>query len=332
MGHVRRGQLRFHADDLHDSPDLAYWGYAASITTLIVAVLGPVLGTLADTKGFKKPIFVAFIAVGVVGCIGMGFTSSWLVFLIIFILAKVGYSGSLIFYDSMLPDITTEKRMDDVSSQGYAWGYIGSCVPFLASLVLVLMYDKIGITMNVAMTIAFVIIAVWWVGMTIPLLRIYQQKHYVERQPNAFKESFLRIGRTLRDVKKHKKIFLFLLAFFFYIDGVYTIIDMATAYGSALGLDTTGLLLALLVTQIVAFPFAILFGRLASKYATEKLIIVCIFAYLRHLSGASVAVLGAGGVRRHVPGRYSGAVPVLLYEDYSAGADRRVLWPSGYLR
>ena len=195
---------------------LAYWGYAASITTLIVAVLGPVLGTLADTKGFKKPIFVAFIAVGVVGCIGMGFTSSWLVFLIIFILAKVGYSGSLIFYDSMLPDITTEKRMDDVSSQGYAWGYIGSCVPFLASLVLVLMYDKIGITMNVAMTIAFVIIAVWWVGMTIPLLRIYQQKHYVERQPNAFKESFLRIGRTLRDVKKHKKIFLFLLAFFFY--------------------------------------------------------------------------------------------------------------------
>ena len=259
---------------------LAYWGYAASITTLIVAVLGPVLGTLADTKGFKKPIFVAFIAVGVVGCIGMGFTSSWLVFLIIFILAKVGYSGSLIFYDSMLPDITTEKRMDDVSSQGYAWGYIGSCVPFLASLVLVLMYDKIGITMNVAMTIAFVIIAVWWVGMTIPLLRIYQQKHYVERQPNAFKESFLRIGRNLRDVKKHKKIFLFLLAFFFYIDGVYTIIDMATAYGSALGLDTTGLLLALLVTQIVAFPFAILFGRLASKYATEKLIIVCIFAYL----------------------------------------------------
>ena len=259
---------------------LAYWGYAASITTLIVAVLGPVLGTLADTKGFKKPIFVAFIAVGVVGCIGMGFTSSWLVFLIIFILAKVGYSGSLIFYDSMLPDITTEKRMDDVSSQGYAWGYIGSCVPFLASLVLVLMYDKTGLTMNVAMTIAFVIIAVWWVGMTIPLLRIYQQKHYVERQPNAFKESFLRIGRTLRDVKKHKKIFLFLLAFFFYIDGVYTIIDMATAYGSALGLDTTGLLLALLVTQIVAFPFAILFGRLASKYATEKLIIVCIFAYL----------------------------------------------------
>ena len=259
---------------------LAYWGYAASVTTLIVAVLGPVLGTLADTKGFKKPIFVAFIAVGVLGLIGMGFTSHWLVFLVIFVLAKVGYSGSLIFYDSMLPDITTEERMDDVSSQGYAWGYIGSCIPFIVSLVLVLMYESIGITMNVAMCLSFIIIALWWVCMSFPLLRSYHQKHYVERQPNAIKESFLRIGRTLRDVKKHKKIFLFLLAFFFYIDGVYTIIDMATAYGSALGLDTTGLLLALLVTQIVAFPFAILFGRLASKYKTELLITVCIIAYL----------------------------------------------------
>lgn len=259
---------------------LAYWGYAASVTTLIVAVLGPVLGTLADTKGFKKPIFVAFIAVGVLGLISMGFTSHWLVFLVIFVLAKVGYSGSLIFYDSMLPDVTTEERMDDVSSQGYAWGYIGSCIPFIISLVLVLMYEQIGITMNVAMCLSFFIIALWWTGMTIPLLKSYHQKHYVERQPNAIKESFLRIGRTLKDVKKHKKIFIFLIAFFFYIDGVYTIIDMATAYGSALGLDTTGLLLALLVTQIVAFPFAILFGRLASRYKTETLITVCIVAYL----------------------------------------------------
>ena len=258
---------------------LAYWGYAASITTLIVAVLGPVLGTLADTKGFKKPIFVAFIAVGAIGCVAMGFTSSWLVFLVIFIIAKVGYSGSLIFYDSMLPDVTTEERMDNVSSSGYAWGYIGSCVPFIVSLVLVLMYDSIGITMNTAMCIAFLIIAVWWVGMTIPLLKSYSQKHYVERKPHAMRESFARIGRTFKNVKKEKKIFLFLLAFFFYIDGVYTIIDMATAYGSALGLDTTGLLLALLVTQFVAFPFAILFGRLASKYATEKLIFICIVAY-----------------------------------------------------
>lgn len=258
---------------------LAYWGYAASITTLIVAILGPILGTLADTKGFKKPIFAAFIAVGVIGCVIMGFTASWLAFLVIFIIAKVGYSGSLIFYDSMLPDVTTEKRMDNVSSSGYAWGYIGSCVPFIVCLVFVLMYESIGLTMNAAMCIAFFIIAVWWAVMSVPLLKIYHQKHYVERKPHAVRESFARIGRTFKNVKKEKKVFLFLLAFFFYIDGVYTIIDMATAYGSALGLDTTGLLLALLVTQFVAFPFAILFGRLASKYDTSKLIFICIAAY-----------------------------------------------------
>ena len=115
--------------------------------------------------------------------------------------------------------------------------------------------------------------------MTLPLLHTYQQKHYVERQEHAIAESFRRIGRTFGNMREQKQIFLFLLAFFFYIDGVYTIIDMATAYGSALGLDTTGLLLALLVTQIVAFPCAILFGQLARKYATQRLIMVCIFAY-----------------------------------------------------
>ena len=115
--------------------------------------------------------------------------------------------------------------------------------------------------------------------MTFPLLKTYRQKHYVEKKKGAVKESFVRLGRTFCNVKKEKKVFLFLLAFFFYIDGVYTIIDMATAYGSALGLDSTGLLLALLVTQIVAFPFAILFGRLAQKYKAEKLIMVCIAAY-----------------------------------------------------
>lgn len=258
---------------------LAYWGYAASITTLIVAMLGPVLGSLADTKGFKKPIFLLALTLGAVGCISLGLAKQWLAFLIIFIIAKIGYSGSLIFYDSMLSDVTTEERMDRVSSLGFAWGYIGSCIPFILCLALVLGADFIGISMGTAMGLSFLITAVWWVGMTIPLLRNYQQKFYVERQKNAVRESLKRIGRTLLNAKKEKKIFVFLLAFFFYIDGVYTIIDMATAYGSALGLDSTGLLLALLVTQIVAFPFAILFGRLAQRFAAEKLIMVCIVAY-----------------------------------------------------
>lgn len=258
---------------------LSYWGYAASITTLIVALLGPVCGSIADTKGLKKPIFLASLFIGVVGCISLGLAKQWLIFLIIFVIAKVGYSSSLIFYDAMLTDVTTEEKMDQVSSLGYALGYIGSCIPFFLCLVLVLGGSGFGLSMEVAMMFSFMITAAWWVIMTLPLLKNYKQIYYVERKPHVVAEGFKRLGRTFKNVKKEKKIFIFLLAFFFYIDGVYTIIDMATAYGSALGLDTTGLLIALLVTQIVAFPFAILFGRLAKKYSAESLIMVCIAAY-----------------------------------------------------
>ena len=264
---------------LSDVDYLAYWGYAASISTLLVAILGPVFGTMADYKGYKKPIFLAFLAVGAIGCISLGFAKQWLFFLALFVIAKVGYSGSLIFYDSMLPDVTEPERTDNVSSLGYAWGYIGSCLPFVVCLVPVLFADSLGLSMPTAMLIAFCITAVWWVGMSLPLVKSYRQKHYVDRQPGAVSASFARLWNTLKNAKQEKKIFLFLLAFFFYIDGVYTIIDMATAYGSALGLDSTGLLLALLVTQIVAFPFAILFGRLAKNHSAEKLISICIAAY-----------------------------------------------------
>lgn len=133
--------------------------------------------------------------------------------------------------------------------------------------------------MVTAMALAFGITALWWLGFTLPLLRRYEQRHFVERRPHAIRESFARLGRTLARARQEKKIFLFLLAFFFYIDGVYTIIDMATAYGEALGLDSAGLLLALLVTQIVAFPSAILFGRLARRISGEQLIPLCIAAY-----------------------------------------------------
>ena len=267
-------------EGLSDVDYLAYWGYAASICTVIVAILGPVLGTIADTKGYKKPIFMISILIGTIACSVLGLMVQWMAFLIVFLIAKVGFSASLIFYDSMLSDITDEERMDYVSSQGYAWGYIGSCVPFVLCLVIVLGSDPLGIRMETAMGIAFVLVAVWWLLMSLPLLKNYEQKYYVEKKPHAIAQSFKRLGETFKNMKEEKQVFMFLLAFFFYIDGVYTIIDMATAYGSALGLDSTGLLLALLVTQIVAFPCAIIFGNLSYRIRTEKLIIVCIVAYL----------------------------------------------------
>ena len=258
---------------------LAYWGYAASAVTVITAILSPILGTLADTKGFKKPIFILCLVVGVAGCCAMGLAKTWLPFLLIFIFAKVGFSGSLVFYDAMLSDVTEPERMDVVSSRGYAWGYIGSCVPFLVCLALVLGAGAIGLSQMTALNISLFITAVWWLVTTLPLLKNYKQVHYVEVKEHAIRQSFARIGHTIRHLHEDKQVFWFLLAFFCYIDGVYTIIDMATAYGTALGLDTTGLLLALLVTQIVAFPSALIFGRLSSQYPSTTLIPVCIAAY-----------------------------------------------------
>ena len=257
---------------------LSYWGYAGSISTVLVAIIAPICGTISDRK-YKKPIFLLTVVLGCIACASLGVTTHWLFFLGIFVLAKIGFHSSLVFYDSMLPEITTSERMDNVSSLGYAFGYIGSVIPFVACLVLVLFCDSFGMTMTGAMTAAFLITAGWWAVLTVPLARRYKQTAFVEKQGTALGDSFKQLVKTFKDAKKEKHVFVYLIAFFFFINGVYTIIDMATAYGSALGLDTTGLLLALLLTQIVAFPCAIIFGRLASKHDTGLLIKICIICY-----------------------------------------------------
>ena len=180
----------------------------------------------------------------------------------------------------MLTDVSTPEHMDEVSSQGYAWGYIGSCIPFVIGLCFVLGYESIGISFSTAMIITFLVIAAWWILLSLPLLKNYRQIHFVSENAHIISNSFRRLGTTFKNISKEKNILWFLIAFFFYIDGVYTIIEMATAYGEALGLESSGLLLALLVTQIVAFPCAIIFGRLAQRYSARKLITICIIAYL----------------------------------------------------
>ena len=263
---------------VHEDLYLSYWGYAGSIVTVLVAIIAPICGAIADRNN-KRRIFLLCLLVGVLCCAILGGMQNWIAFLAMFILAKVGFSSSIVFYDSMLPEVTSEERMDKVSSLGYAYGYIGSVIPFVVCLVLVLMHSSFGLNQSMAMTIAFIIIALWWLGCSIPLLNRYTQTAYQEPTETPVKDAFLQLWNSLKAARQEKHIFLYLVSFFFFIDGVYTIIDMATAYGTALGLDSTGLLLALLVTQIVAFPFAILFGRLSAKYDTGLLIKVCIIAY-----------------------------------------------------
>ncbi len=264
---------------ISDTNRLAFWGYAGSVSTILVALLGPICGALADRGRMKKPLFIAFMLLGCIGCASLGVAGTWIGFLAIYVISKVGFSGSLVFYDSMLTEVTAPKRMDMVSSLGYALGYIGSIIPFIVCLIVVLFYESFGITQGTAMVVAFLITAVWWLVCSLPLSRGYKQTAYAENGSKSILDSFRQLWSTFKKAKKEKHIFLYLIAFFFFIDGVYTIIDMATAYGEGLGLDSTGLLLALLVTQVVAFPFAIAFGRLASKKDTGLLIKICILAY-----------------------------------------------------
>lgn len=257
---------------------LVYWGYASAMVTILVAILGPLLGVIGDNKDSKKRLFLVVVAVGCIGCFILGITTSYLVFLGVFIIAKAGYSISLIFYDSMLVDVTKEERMDRVSTLGFAWGYVGSCIPFVFGLIFILGHKFIGISFETAIVIAFTISGAWWMIFSLPLLKTYKQINYKNKQEK--RNQFIQLKNTFSQIKKDRRLLLFIIGFFFYIDGVYTIMDMATAFGESIGLDSTGLLLALLLTQIVAFPCALIFGRLSKRYKVEKLITVCIIGYI----------------------------------------------------
>ena len=259
---------------------LAYWGYATSVATAVVAVLGTTLGTLSDLRGVRKIIFSAALLAGAVGCVVLGFLQHWLWFLVLFVIAKSGYSLSLVVYDSMLCDVTTDERMDEVSSRGYAWGYIGSCLPFVLCIGVYILYAMFDlISMQLSMILVFALTAVWWLACSVPLLRSYRQSHCVEHGGHPVRTGLKNLGGVFKEIGKNRQVLFFRLAFFFFIDGVYTIIDMATAYGTSLGLNTVSLVIALLVTQIVAFPAAILLGMLSRKVKPQYLIIVCIVAY-----------------------------------------------------
>lgn len=276
------------------SMSTAYWGYANSIGTLIIAILAPILGTMADYKGYKMKFFNIFFVIGIAftGLLAAVPTTLWNILLLFYILNSIGYSGSNIFYDAFLVDVTTEKRMDEVSTMGYALGYIGSTIPFVICMAIVILaqYNVIPISTSTASKISFVLTAIWWGLNTIPMIKNVRQVHGIDIEENLLKNSFKRLGNTLKNIRKHENLFLFLLAYFFYIDGVNTIITMATSYGSDLGISNTSLLIILLLTQFIAFPFSILYGRLADKYKGKTMlyvgvityILICIYAYFIH--------------------------------------------------
>ena len=261
-----------------------------SIVTIIIALLGPMLGAFADRKDTKKIFFTTTVAIGVVGCLLNSVAWSWILFLILYVITKVSYQASLTFYDSMLNDVTTEERMDRVSSYGYAWGYIGSCIPFLVALVAYVlsggMFDVLPSL--VGKIIGFGITAVWWLLVTIPLIKNYKQNNYVEVQHTTVGKVFKKIFSTFKTiVLEDKKVLFFLIAFFLYIDGVGTIIDNCINIGTPMISEDPSLAKYvdvflvgfLLATQVVAFVGSLVFAAMSKKFKTVPLILVCIVGY-----------------------------------------------------
>ncbi len=255
------------------------WGYAETVASLIIALLMPLLGSLADLQHMKKKFLVGCVGTGAVAVCALGIPSGPFPFLVIYVIAAVMLNASMVFYDALLVDATTTERYDEISSQGYAWGYIGSCIPFIICLVIVLGGSAVGIDVAMGMKIAFVITAVWWVLFTIPVFKNVHQTHYKKRTECFIKDSLIGLWGTIKKIWVDKSLRFFMLAFFFYIDGVHTVIKLSTSYGADLGIEATQLVLALLVTQFVAFPSAIIYGRLSSKHGTKRMLQVGVFAY-----------------------------------------------------
>jgi len=263
---------------LSQSQATAIWGYAISMASFVVAILSPFLGALADYRGNKKRLFNIFLFAGVAATMALAFwgNSGWLICISIFIVAKISWATTNIFYDSFLVDVTSQERADKISASGYAWGYIGSTVPFIVSIAILVATDFNDL---IKFKLVFIITALWWAIFSIPLIKNVRQKYFLEKPEREIRESFIRIGQNLNELKSHRNIFLFLIAYFFYIDGVDTIISMAAAYGIDSGVGTNSLIIAILFIQVIAFPLTALYGKLADKFSSKNMILAGIIIY-----------------------------------------------------
>ena len=260
------------------------WGSATSISILILAILSPILGAIADYEGMKKKIFTAFFVLAIAGGLLFTFAPGWISFLVFFILSRIGYAACNVFYDAMLVDVTTNDRMDRVSTLGYGLGYIGgSTIP----LVIFLVMNLIGIPMLTCLAVIFAVTALWWFGFSLPLLRNCQQRSGKPYEKGDVGRNIRGVGATAREIIANKTMFVYILAYFFYIDGVHTVISMATTYGTNLGLDSTGMLLALLLVQVLGLPFCLLYIKLSAKFGARVMVgvgvcvymFICVFAF-----------------------------------------------------
>jgi MFS transporter, UMF1 family len=273
----------------HLAPNLAtaYWGYTSSIAALIAAIISPILGAVADFRGSKKRFLTIFMLIGVTATALLYLiqTGDWLLASIFFVFGNVGFAGSLVYYDALLPHVANPDEMDAVSSRGYAMGYIGGGLLLAVNLFMIMFVPKLIPSLDAGLMtrLSFVTVAIWWFVFTLPiLLRVKEPPRRIEAHEVGFsplKASFSRLYTTFKEIRKYRELSLGLLAFWVYSNGIGTIIVMATIYGAELGFSQTTLIGTLLMVQFLAAPFAMLFGWLSKKLGTKKSIYLSLSIY-----------------------------------------------------
>jgi UMF1 family MFS transporter len=271
--------------DLPGNMATVYWGYTSSISLLIAAFLAPVLGAVADYLGAKKRFLAGFAVLGIfftslLVLVGRG---QWLLASVLYVLGEVGFSGSIVFADSLLPHICTPEDMDYVSSKGYALGYLGGGILLAINIVMILFWDKLGLpSAEMASRLSFLSVGIWWALFSIPILRSVPEPPVPAREgpvQSPLAAAFGRLGTTFGDMRKYRELFKFIIAFWLYNDGIGTIIKMATIYGAEIGIGQTDLIGALLMTQFVGIPFSLLFGKLPKYLGTKRSIYLALGVY-----------------------------------------------------
>jgi len=260
-------------------------GFANSLASIIVAMMAPILGAIADCGGHKKKFLLFFAALGALASIALYFVAKgeWLMAALVYVAGTIGFSGSLIFYDALLPSVADEHRIDYVSSLGYAMGYLGGGVLFLLNVAMTLSPQTFGVAdAGAAVRISFISVGIWWSMFTLPIIWFVPEakRKAASSLPALVREGFQQLGHTFRKVRHMRTIFIFLAAYWLYIDGVDTIIRMAVDYGMSIGFKRDDLIIALLITQFVGFPCAIVFGRLGEKIGAKRSIFIGIAVYL----------------------------------------------------
>jgi len=257
-----------------------YWGYTTAGALLITAFLAPIMGAIADYSGAKKKLLLTFAALGIFASALLYFvtTGDWLMASLFFIIGNIGFAISEVFYNSLLPHVAGPEKIDQVSTKGYALGYLGGGILLGINVLMIeLMSDTL-----LATRLSFVTVSIWWAIFTIPILKNVREpkvKEKIDRKINPLTGGFKRIRATFKELRSYRQLFLFLVAFWIYNDGIGTIIKMAVIYGAEIGIDQTALIGALLMTQFVGIPFSFAFGRLAKYIGTKNSIMLGLFVY-----------------------------------------------------